>query len=131
MSARSEMLRLDAAAGLAILTREIAEDVEIFTFSNQVKKVPPRRGFALRDAIVQSQPPGGTMLGNAVNAVDQKGVRLIVITDEQAHDAVPAPKGNGYMINVATAKNGVGAGDWTRVDGFSEAVIDWIIAQDE
>ena len=52
MSARSEMLRLDAAVGLAVLAREICEDVEIFTFSNEVVKVPPRRGFALRDAIV-------------------------------------------------------------------------------
>jgi 60 kDa SS-A/Ro ribonucleoprotein len=34
------------------------------------------------------------------------------------------------MINVASYRNGVGAGDWTRVDGFSESVIDWIIAQE-
>jgi hypothetical protein len=124
------MLRLDAASGLAILVREIAEEVEIFTFSNDVKKVPPRHGFALRDAIAQSQPHGGTELGKAVKAIDQKGVRLIVITDEQSHDTVPAPKGDGYMINVASYRNGVGAGDWTRIDGFSEAVIDWIIASE-
>jgi TROVE domain len=130
MSARSEMLRVDAACGLAALAREICEDVEVFTFSNAVKKVPPRRGFALRDAIVQSQPHAGTYLGKAVAEVDRKGTRLIVITDEQSHDAVPAPKGDGYMINVASNRNGVGAGDWTRVDGFSEAVIDWIIAQE-
>jgi hypothetical protein len=131
MSARSEMHRVDAACGLAVLAREICEDIEIFTFSNEVKKVPPRRGFALRDAIVQSKPHGGTELGKAVKEVDQKGVRLIVITDEQAHDEVPAPKGKGYMINVASYRNGVGAGDWQRVDGFSEAVIDWIIAQEK
>jgi predicted peroxiredoxin len=131
MSARSEMTRLDAACGLAVLAREICDDVEIFTFSNDVKKVPPRRGFALRDAIVQSQPYRGTELGKAVTNVDQKGVRLIVLTDEQAHDTVPAPKGTGYMINVASYRNGVGAGDWRRIDGFSEAIIDWIIAQEK
>jgi hypothetical protein len=131
MSARSEMLRVDAACGLAVLAREICEDVEIFTFSNDVKKVPPRRGFALRDAIVQSQPHQSTYLGKAVGEVDQKGTRLIVITDEQSHDPVPAPKGEGYMINVAAYRNGVGAGDWTRVDGFSESVIDWIIATEK
>jgi 60 kDa SS-A/Ro ribonucleoprotein len=131
MSARSEMLRVDAACGLAVLAREICEDVEIYTFSNDVKKVPPRRGFALRDAIVQSQHHGGTELGKAVKAIDQKGVRLIVITDEQAHDEVPGPRGTGYMINVASYRNGVGRGDWRRVDGFSEAVIDWIIAQEK
>ena len=130
MSARSEMTRIDAACGLAVLAREICDDVEIFTFSNDVKKVPPRRGFALRDAIVQSQPHMSTYLGKAVGEVDQKGTRLIVFTDEQSHDAVPAPKGRGYMINVAAYRNGVGAGDWTRVDGFSEQVLDWVIAQE-
>jgi hypothetical protein len=130
MSARSEMLRVDAACGLAVLAREICEDVEIFTFSIDVKKVPPRRGFALRGAIVQSQPHQSTYLGKAVGEVDQKGTRLIVITDEQSHDPVPAPKGEGYLINVAAYRNGVGAGDWTRIDGFSESVIDWIIASE-
>jgi len=30
------------------------------------------------------------------------------------------------MINVASAKNGVGYGKWTHIDGFSEAVVDYI-----
>lgn len=130
MSGRSEMLRLDAAVGLAVLAREIAEDVEIFTFSNKVVKVPPRRGFALRDAIVQSQPHGGTLLGQAIAEVDRKGTRLIVFTDEQSHDRVSAPKGLGYMVNVASFQNGVGTGDWRRIDGFSEKILDWIIASE-
>lgn len=32
----------------------------------------------------------------------------------------------GYMINVASARNGVGYGDWTRIDGFSENVLRFI-----
>lgn len=128
ISARSEMRRLDAACGLAVLAREICEDVEIFTFSNDVKKVPIRRGFALRDAIVHSQPHGGTELGKAIAQVDQKGARLIVFTDEQAHDVVPAPKGVGYMVNVASYQHGVGHGPWRRIDGFSEKILDWIIS---
>lgn len=130
MSGRSEMLRLDAAVGLAVLAREIAEEVEIFTFSNKVVKIPSRRGFALRDAIVQSQPHGGTLLGQAINEVDRKGTRLIVFTDEQSHDRVNAPKGLGYMVNVASFQNGVGTGDWRRIDGFSEKILDWIIASE-
>lgn len=130
ISARSEMRRLDAACGLAVLAREICEDVEIFTFSNEVKKVPPRRGFALRDAIVKSQPHGGTELGKAVAQVDQKATRLIVFTDEQAHDPVGAPKDLGYMVNVASYQHGVGHRPWRRIDGFSEKILDWIIAME-
>ncbi|MBV8975938.1 MAG: TROVE domain-containing protein [Alphaproteobacteria bacterium] len=131
LSGQSEMTRLEAACGLAILAREVCDEVEVFTFSNQVVKVPPRRGFALRDAIVQSQPHGGTYLGAAVREVDARDQRLIVFTDEQAHDPVPAPKGNGVMVNVASYRRGVGHGPWQRVDGFSEAVIQWIAAQEE
>lgn len=131
LSARSAMRRLDAACGLAVLAREIGDDVEVFTFSNAVKKVPARRGFALGDAIVTSQPHGGTELGKAIREVDQKGVRLIVFTDEQSHDRVDAPKGVGYMVNVASYQNGVGIGDWRRVDGFSEKILDWIIASEQ
>ncbi len=128
LSRQSEMTRLDAACGLAVLARELCETVEVFTFSNAVKAVANRRGFALRDAIVASQPHGGTFLGRAVAEVDRAGERLIVFTDEQSHDKVEAPKGVGYMVNVAANQHGVGFGDWRRVDGFSEAVLSWIAA---
>ena len=131
MSAQSEMTRAEAACGLAILAREVCDEVEIFTFSQDVKKVPPRRGFALRDAIINSQPHGSTFLGKAVSEIDRKGDRLIVFTDEQSHDQVPAPKARGFMVNVASYQHGVGHGAWTRVDGFSEAVIAWIAASEE
>src|SRR5271168_1359084 len=131
LSRQSEMTRLEAACGLAILAREICEKVEIFTFSNDVAKIPPRRGFALRDAIVSSQAHLGTYLGKAVKEVDRKGDRLIVFTDEQSHDKVGDPRGRGTMVNVASYQHGVGHGAWTRVDGFSEAVIAWIAASEE
>jgi hypothetical protein len=67
ISDKSDLKRFDAACGLAILARELCEDVRVFTFSEWLCEVPPRRGFALRDAIVQSQPHGGTWLGAAVN----------------------------------------------------------------
>jgi 60 kDa SS-A/Ro ribonucleoprotein len=131
LSRQSEMTRLEAACGLAILAREICEKAEIFTFSNEVAKIPPRRGFALRDAIVASQPHAGTYLGKAVQQVDKKGERLIVFTDEQSHDKVESPLGLAYMINVASYQHGVGNGPWRRVDGFSEAVVAWIAASEE
>jgi hypothetical protein len=84
------------------------------------------------DAIVRSQPHGGTLLGQAVERINRlPHDRLIVVTDEQSHDAVPAPKaGRAYMVNVASARNGVGYGDWTRIDGFSEAVLRYIREQE-
>jgi hypothetical protein len=63
--------------------------------------------------------------------MQEKYDRLIVITDEQAHDQVPTPRGRGYAINVASFKNGVGYGAWVHIDGWSEAVIDYIRALEQ
>jgi 60 kDa SS-A/Ro ribonucleoprotein len=128
LARRSEMQRTDAAYGVAVLLREIAEKVAVYSFSDDLVEVPARRGFALRDAINASQRHNSTQLGNAVEKLNrnEKCDRLIVITDEQAHDKVPAPHGKGYLINVASYKNGVGYGKWMHIDGWSEAVIEYI-----
>jgi hypothetical protein len=131
LSRRSEMLRTDAAYGLAILLREIAERTSIYSFSDKLVEVPARRGFALRDAIDGSQPHSGTYLGTALAAMEEPCERLIVITDEQAHDKVPPPQGKGYVINVGSYKNGVGYGKWAHIDGWSEAVVEYIRSLEE
>jgi 60 kDa SS-A/Ro ribonucleoprotein len=127
------MQRTDAAYGLTVLLREIAEKLAVFSFSNDLVEVAARRGFALRDAIDRSQQHGATYLGKAVEELNRKERydRLIVITDEQAHDQVPAPKSKGYVINVASYKNGVGYGKWTHIDGWSESVIEYIRALEQ
>ena len=128
ISQKSDLQRIDAACGVAILLRELCEDVEVVTFSNSLAVIASRRGFALRDAIVGSQPHSGTYMGKAVETVNGRSDydRLIVLTDEQSADKVPNPKGKGYVINVASNKNGIGYGKWTHIDGWSEAVIDYI-----
>ena len=133
LSRRSEMQRTDAAYGLAVLLREIGEKVSVFSFSDDLVEVPGRRGFALRDAIDASQRHNSTQLGKAVESLNQKEKydRLIVISDEQAHDSVPGPKGKGYVINVASYKNGVGYGKWTHIDGWSESVVEYIRTLEE
>jgi len=133
LSKRSEMQRTDAAYGLAVLLREIAEKVSVYSFSDKLAEMPARRGFALRDAIDHSQPHSGTYLGRAVAELDgrEQYDRLIVITDEQSHDKVPAPKGRGYVINVASFKNGVGYGAWNHIDGWSESVVEYIRALEQ
>lgn len=145
LSAKSDLRRVDAAAALAAI---IPGNVRMFSFSDQVVEVPPRRGMAGIDAIQKSQPHNGTRLFDAIAAVNQsvRYDRLVVITDEQAHPAVgmmaltpwgaryeqsqtvvcPDPIGLGYMINVASARYGVGYGKWVHLDGFSEHVLRFI-----
>jgi 60 kDa SS-A/Ro ribonucleoprotein len=137
LSGKSDMRRIDAAAALASI---INGDVRMFSFSDAVKEVPPRRGLAGVDALVNSQIHGGTRLGDAVHAMNlittrtmvmdglKNGAdRLIVITDEQSHDRVPDPEAeHAYMINTASYKNGVGYGKWVHIDGFSESIIRFI-----
>ena len=99
----------------------------------QPVRVPSRQGFALRDALHASQPHGSTYLGRALQGIEEHYDRLIVITDEQSHDAVPNPRARGYMLNVASYQNGVGYaewlhGFWTHIDGWSDSTIEYIRA---
>lgn len=130
LSTKSEMKRCDVAAGLAVLIRELTDDCRVFSFSNHVVEIPVYRGLALVDAVLRSQPHGGTEMGAAVATVSAQAAfdRVIVITDEQTKDRVSAPAGRGYVVNVATNKNGVGYGQWTHIDGWSERILDFIRA---
>jgi 60 kDa SS-A/Ro ribonucleoprotein len=144
LSARSDLTRFDAAAALASV---IHGNVRMFSFSDNVAEVPPRRGMAGIDALNNSQPHNGTRLFDAIAAINQtvNYDRLIVITDEQSHPqsysmwsgffgqreqsttkTCPDPKALGYFINVASARNGVGYGKWVHLDGFSEQVLRFI-----
>jgi 60 kDa SS-A/Ro ribonucleoprotein len=129
---KGETTRIDAAAGLAILLREKAESVRVATFSTTTVEVPPRRGFALRDAINTSQPHGGTYLAGAISTLSKHWRdldRLIVVTDEQSADgnqAGFAPR--NYLINVAPYQYGVSYGNgYTRLDGWSDQCVAFII----
>ena len=129
LSQRSDLSRLDAAAALASI---VHGDLRVFTFSDRVVEVPPRRGMAGVDAVIRSQPHHATYLGRAVAQMNRlPHDRLIVVTDEQSHDHVGAPAArHAYMVNVASAKNGVGYGAWTRIDGFSENALAFIHAHE-
>jgi 60 kDa SS-A/Ro ribonucleoprotein len=131
ISAKSETTRVDAAAGLAILLREKAEAVRIATFSSNTVEVAPRRGFALRDAIHQSQSHSSTQLAAAVQVLTKQWTdidRFIVITDEQSHDGNrPGFAKRNYLINVAPYQHGVSYGNgWHHIDGWSEKILDYI-----
>jgi hypothetical protein len=131
LSGKSDLTRIDAAATLASIIK--CDSIRVFTFSHEFVEVPPRKGMAGVQTIKQSQPHGGTYLGQAINLVNTlKHDRLIVITDEQSQDRVPDPVAkHAYMINVASNKNGVGYGKWTNIDGFSESVLRFIDANEK
>jgi TROVE domain len=135
LSNKGETVRMDAAAGLAILLREKSGEFSVATFSDKCVELPARRGFALRDAIVQSQAHSGTYLKRALAQLSEsadwrKLDRLIVITDEQSHEGIlPAWTAKAYVVNVAPYKHGVSYGNgWTHIDGWSERVVDYIAA---
>jgi hypothetical protein len=130
LSRKSDLTRMDAAAALAVLVMGVAENARVFTFSNYLKEVPARKGMALRDAVVASQPHHGTYLGKSLALLQGEYDRIIVITDEQIADALPSTTVKGYMLNVATHQNGVGYDKWTHINGFSESVVRYIQAME-
>ena len=138
VSQRSDMDRLEAAAALAMLAREVCAAVKVYTFSDSGHRMPPRRGFALRDALRQFAG-GASRGGLAVAMANEDGYdRIIVLTDGQWHYSQilatgeaqvvsPAPLTPlAYMVNVGTYRNGIGYGKWTAIDGWSEAILDFI-----
>jgi hypothetical protein len=129
VSSKSEISRFDAAAALAMILRETTDRCRVFTFSDCCVEIPPRKGFAMLQALNQVRRPCGTLLGGAVKLVYNafpECDRLIVVTDEQSHDRPPHPQGTGYIINVAGYKQGIAYGPWISIDGWSEAVLDYI-----
>ena len=128
ISEKSDLLRIDAACAVGILVSEICEEFVAISFSDTAAIVPSRKGFALVDAIKKAVRSNGTYTQSAVDLANREGYdRIIVITDEQSSQRIGKPKTDkGYFINVSVHKNGIGYGDWIHIDGFSEAVVNFI-----
>lgn len=147
VSGKSELDRAQVACSLAILVREMCEKPVIYATagsdSAKVHKtalVPSnRRGFALSDAIYKMCNPlggGGIFLKQVMDHVKKEELvadRVIVITDEQDCDSsARSPKladafgDNNYIVNVASYKIGIAYEKFTHIDGWSEAVLDFI-----
>lgn len=112
-----------------MLVREVCDSCRVFTFSDRLCEVASYRGLPLVKNVIDSQPHSGTYLGKAIAELFNYASfdRLIVVTDEQSHDKVSHPGvKHGYVINVASYQNGVGYGQWTHIDGWSERVLDFI-----
>jgi 60 kDa SS-A/Ro ribonucleoprotein len=149
LSAGSEMNRLECAASLAILARELCEEIVIYatagndgTCVHQTALVRPHRGFALRDEVIAAASHlggGGIFLKQAMDytlAAEKKADRVIVITDEQDTDkkANPQTANNwgrrNYIVNISVNKNGVAFSKFNHINGFSEAIFDYIAANE-
>jgi len=131
LSGKSDLSRFEAGAALAILLREVCESVTVMAFSDTGVVVPSRRGFSLADALRSCMSWGGTYTEQAKVAADKLGYdRLIIVTDEQSHEALSNPQGKGYVVNVASYKNGIGYGQWTHIDGWSESIVRYIQASE-
>lgn len=116
------------AGGLAMIAREMFDDLRVFIFGNNVREVPARRGFALKDAVAAQNE--GTQLGAAISKINTlPHDRLIVITDEQSSDIVGKPVAkDAYMINIASYRNGVAnKADWTKIDGWSDRILNYLV----
>ncbi|HKU95628.1 MAG TPA: TROVE domain-containing protein [Vineibacter sp.] len=148
LSRKADMARHDVASALGAIARELAERPVIYatagndsTRIHKTELVPARRGMALVDAIWAMCAPlggGGIFLKPVIDFLRERertADRMIVITDEQdcAIDAADSPLlakpfgTHNYLINVSVEKNGIGYKPaWTHIDGFSEAVFDFI-----
>lgn len=145
VSKRSDLDRAQAAAALAAIAREQCELSAIYATAgydmrqvHRTEQVPPRHGMALVAAIYGMCTPlggGGIFTSQVLDFLRGKErdvERIIVVTDEQDTDRSRSPMsaepfGNrNYLVNVASYQNGVGYGKWTHVDGWSEAVLEYV-----
>lgn len=147
LSRKSDMSRAHAACALAAVLREVCENPVIYATAgsdalrvHKTELVPARRGMALADATYAMCEPlggGGIFLKQVIDFIctkDASAERVIVITDEQdcgtAHGDSPGDARtigrHNYIINVATNKNGIAYEKWTHINGFSEAVVQYI-----
>jgi hypothetical protein len=135
LSGKSEITRHEAAGALAVLCREVMEDVSVFSFSDKLVEVPNYRGLPLIKAISDSQSHSATHLKSALDELmkvkkdykREEWKRIIVITDEQSSDGISNYDGQGYIINVSPYAPGLTTtGGWSRINGWSERVVDWI-----
>jgi hypothetical protein len=131
LSQKSEVNRRDVAISLAVLLREICKDVKLYTFNQDLHEIPPRRGFALRDYILNNFG-GGTSMWEAVRKagkVRKNGV-MVVITDEQTQDSGGYADANAdllVVINVASYQNGVSYEKGiVHISGWSDSIISWL-----
>ena len=145
LSSKSELSRLDAAVAIAMLLREVCEDIVIYTTAgsdsyrkHDTRLIPARRGFGLRDTINQSastQGGGGIFLKQCTEFVHAKEVaaeRVIVISDSQDTDVNSSPQNaaafgkRNYLMDISCEPRGIAYNRFCVINGFSEALVQFV-----
>ncbi len=149
ISDRSQFTRMEVAAAMSILAAEMCERISVYaTAGNDSSRVhattliPPRRGFGLSDAILQSKYQlggGGIFTRQCLEYIaDQERSagqpdRIIIFSDSQDCDhpnlRIPSPFGkHNYIIDVSAHSRGINYdGLWTaEVSGWSEHFLTYI-----
>lgn len=132
----ASLRRIDAAVGLAVLVKELAPDCHIFSFSNHLAEISGVRGFALMNALFNSQPHMDVFLRSVIRDVclERRYDRVIIITAETPDEDVVVPQDvKGYMIVLNPPEPGLtyGPGPWVQIDGWRDDMIDLIRVEAE
>lgn len=146
LSSKSELNRTDAAIALAMLLRELSEEVVIYaTAGNDCSRkhatqlVPARRGFALREVIRTAERKlggGGIFVKQCMDYLYQEeknADRVIVVCDSQDVDLVHKPDSahafgkKNYLIDISAEKNGICYQKFDVINGFSEHCVEYIV----
>ncbi len=137
ISNKGELKRYETAAALAVLVRGLAPSCRIFAYATSMAEMVNIKGLGLIDAVKQGMQTlgGSTNTAAALKILQTKCPsidRVILLTDEQAHDGIhPAWANHSYIINVAPYQPGLETGGrWVRINGWSERIIDWIKANE-
>lgn len=149
LSSKSEAIRMDTAISLAMLIRELSEEVVIYatagndhTRMHKTKLVPARRGFALTQVIREAANElggGGIFVKQCMDYIykeEKRADRVIVICDSQDCDLVNKPDSanafgkHNYLMDISAEENGIGYSKFNVINGFSEALVNFVVANE-
>lgn len=138
ISNKGELKRYETAAALAVLVRGLSKSCRIFAYATNMGELANIKGLGLIDAVKHGMQTlgGSTNTEAALRLLQEKCPsvdRVILLTDEQAHDGIHRLWAkHGYIINVAPYQPGLETtGGWVRINGWSERIMDWILAHEQ
>lgn len=146
LSKKSEINRMDTAIALAMLVRELSEEIVVYatagndwTRIHATKMVPARRGFALRDVLNKAYRElggGGIFVKQCMDYLyehEKEADRVIICSDSQDCDTRARPESANafatynYLMDISSELNGVAYNKLTVINGFSESLINFVV----